>query len=273
MNQKLVKKKFSDIEKSYDVFLLDLYGVTHNGIKLFPGVLEVLKKLKLSNKIVVFISNAPRRSMEIKKVLKNFGVDESLYNQVISSGDVVYEYFLKRNHHQKCYYIGTEKDKKIFQGLKLIENDSLNNSNFILNTGAYENEKVSDYEETLRKAKSISIKMICANPDLEVIRGKKREICAGSLAQRYEELGGKVKYFGKPYKEIYEKSLKLLKIKKNNKILALGDSLRTDIAGANNFGIDSALVLSGINKNIKEIENFCKKTNIYPEFLLNNLKW
>ena len=90
--------------------------------------------------------------------------------------------------------------------------------------------------------------MICANPDLEVIRGKKREICAGSLAQRYEELGGKVKYFGKPYKEIYEKSLKLLKIKKNNKILALGDSLRTDIAGANNFGIDSLLITSGIHQ-------------------------
>ena len=119
---------------------------------------------------------------------------------------------------------------------------------------------------------SLSLKMICVNPDLEIIRGKKKEICAGALALQYEKLGGKVKYFGKPYKKIYQKTLEKIKVKNKKKIIAIGDSLRTDILGANNFGIDSALVLSGIHGNIKAIEKLCKKTNIYPKFLLNKLE-
>ena len=115
--------------------------------------------------------------------------------------------------------------------------------------------------------------MVCSNPDLEIIRGKKKEICAGSIAMRYEQLGGEVKYYGKPYSEIYQKSYETIKIKNKKKILAIGDSLRTDINGANKFGLDSALVLTGILKNIKEIENFCRNANIYPKFLLNRLEW
>ena len=134
-------------------------------------------------------------------------------------------------------------------------------------------ETVNKYIKILRNAKKESLLMICVNPDLEVIRGKKKEFCAGSIALKYEELGGKVKYFGKPYRDIYKKTMTKIKIKNKNKILAIGDSLRTDILGANNFQIDSALVLSGIHGKIKEIEKICKKTNIYPKFLFNKLKW
>ena len=142
-----------------------------------------------------------------------------------------------------------------------------------MNLGLNEGEAVSKYTRILNEAAKMSLLMICVNPDLEVIRGKKKEICAGSLALKYEELGGKVKYFGKPHIEIYKKTIKKIKIRNKNKILAIGDSLRTDILGANNFQIDSALVLSGINGKIKEIEKICKKTNIYPKFLFNTLKW
>ena len=86
-------------------------------------------------------------------------------------------------------------------------------------------------------------------------------------------MGGRVKYFGKPYTDIYEKAMRKVRISNKNKILAVGDSLRTDILGANNFQIDSALVLTGVHTKIKEIEKICKKTNIYPKFLFNALKW
>ena len=134
-------------------------------------------------------------------------------------------------------------------------------------------ETVNKYIKILRNAKKESLLMICVNPDLEIIRGKNKEICAGALALEYKRMDGKVKYFGKPYTDIYEKTMKKVRIRSKNKILAVGDSLRTDILGANNFRIDSALVLTGIHTKIKEIEKICKKTNIYPKFLFNELMW
>ena len=123
------------------------------------------------------------------------------------------------------------------------------------------------------EAAEISLLMICVNPDIEVVRGNKKEFCAGALALKYEEFGGNVKYFGKPYIDIYKNAMQKIGFKDKKKILVIGDSLRTDILGASNFNIDSALVLSGIHGKIKEIEKICKKTNIYPKFLFNSLKW
>ena len=166
-----------------------------------------------------------------------------------------------------------KKDRDFCKDLEILEEKNLKKSNFILNLGMNDGETVNKYIKILHDAAKISLLMICVNPDLKVIRGKKKEFCAGSLSLKYEELGGKVKYFGKPHSEIYKKTMKKMKIKNKKKILAIADSLRTDILGANNFQIDSALVLSGIHGKIKEIEKICKKTNIYPKFLFNTLKW
>ena len=166
-----------------------------------------------------------------------------------------------------------KKDRDFCKGLKILEEKNLKKSDFILNLGLNEDETVNKYTRILNEAAKMSLLMICVNPDLEIIRGKSKEICAGALALKYKKMGGKVKYFGKPYTDIYEKTMKKGRIMDKNKILAVGDSLRTDILGANKFQIDSALVLTGIHTKIKEIEKICKKTNIYPKFLFNTLKW
>ena len=108
-------------------------------------------------------------------------------------------------------------------------------------------ETVGDYEHHLVAGALSRLKMICANPDLEVIRGGRRIICAGALAQRYEELGGDVLYYGKPYPPIYDSCLHLIGDPDPARVLAIGDSLRTDIAGAAGMGMDSILVLGGIH--------------------------
>ena len=272
MKKIIRKENFSEIEMFYDVFFFDLYGVIHNGVHLFPNILNILRNLKKLNKIVVFISNAPRKSIKIKKFLKSIGLRKNLYFDVVSSGDITYEEYLIKINRKKFYFIGARKDKNFCNGLKITEEFELEKSDFILNSGVNDGEKLEKYIKILKKGVSLSLKMICVNPDLEIIRGKKKEICAGALALQYEKLGGKVKYFGKPYKKIYQKTLEKIKVKNKKKIIAIGDSLRTDILGANNFGIDSALVLSGIHGNIKAIEKLCKKTNIYPKFLLNKLE-
>ena len=273
MKKIIRKENFSEIEMFYDVFFFDLYGITHNGVKLFPDIISILKRIKSLKKEVVFISNAPRKSKKIKKFLDKIGLKKNLYFDVVSSGDLTYENYLVKLKKKKYYFIGANKDRDFCKGLKILEERNLKKSDFILNLGLNEDEAVNKYTRILNEAAKMSLLMICVNPDLEVIRGKKKEICAGSLALKYEELGGKVKYFGKPHIEIYKKAVKKIKIRNKNKILAIGDSLRTDILGANNFQIDSALVLSGINGKIKEIEKICKKTNIYPKFLFNTLKW
>ena len=267
------KKKISEIANLYDAFLFDLYGVTHNGVKLFPGIINILKKIKNLKKKVIFISNAPRKSAKIKKFLNKIGLKKNLYFDVVSSGDITYENYLVRLNKKKYYFIGARKDRDFCKGLKIVEEKELEKSKFILNLGLNEGEAVNKYIKILNKAAKMSLLMICVNPDLEIVRGKRKEICAGALALKYKKMGGKVKYFGKPYSDIYEETMIKARIKDKDKILAVGDSLRTDILGANNFKIDSALVLTGIHKKIKEIEKICKKTNIYPKFLFNTLKW
>ena len=273
MKQIIEQKKISEIVNSYEVFFFDLYGVTHNGVKLFPDIINILKRIKILKKKVVFISNAPRKSIKIKNFLNQIGLKKNLYFDVVSSGDITYENYLIKLNKKKYYFIGAEKDRDFCKGLKISEEENLERSDFILNLGLNEGETVDKYISILTKAAKMSLLMICVNPDLQIIRGKKKELCAGSLAFKYEKLGGKVKYFGKPYIKIYKTTMKKTKIKNKNKILAIGDSLRTDILGANNFQIDSALVLSGLHGKIKEIEKICKKTNIYPKFLFNTLKW
>ncbi len=272
--RKIIKKNnISEVVNFYDAFFFDLYGVAHNGVEPFPNIINILKKIKSLNKKVIFISNAPRKSARIKEFLNEIGLKKSLYFDVVSSGDITYENYLARLNKKKYYFIGAKKDRDFCKGLKIIEEKDLEKSDFILNLGLNEGEVVKKYIKILNKAAKMSLLMICVNPDLEIVRGKKKEICAGALALEYKIMGGKVKYFGKPYTDIYEKTMRKAKIRNKNKILAVGDSLRTDILGANNFRIDSALVLTGIHAKIKEIEKICKKTNIYPKFLFNNLKW
>ena len=113
---KIIKKNFSDIEILYNIFFFDLYGVTHNGVRLFPNILNILRNLKELNKIVVFISNAPRKSVKIKKFLASIGLKKDLYFDVVSSGDITHEEYLTKISRKKFYFIGARKDKNFCNG-------------------------------------------------------------------------------------------------------------------------------------------------------------
>jgi HAD superfamily hydrolase (TIGR01459 family) len=142
-----------------------------------------------------------------------------------------------------------ERDASMLEGLSYEVTENMARANFILNTGVESaNDRVEDFEDALREAAARHLPMVCANPDLVVLHRGKMEICAGSIAQYYEELGGKVHYFGKPHAPIYSDCFGLLKVNDRRRILAVGDSLRTDIAGANAAGIDGLWVLGGIHQ-------------------------
>jgi HAD superfamily hydrolase (TIGR01459 family) len=168
----------------------------------------------------------------------------------------------------------------MFEGLDLKRVAQVDDAEFIMNTGPWrDEEKVSDYEDLLQAALKRSLPMVCVNPDLEVIRGGVRIICAGALAKRYEEIGGEVRYQGKPYPEIYGNCFETLGIKDKRRVVAIGDSLRTDIAGAEAAGIDAILVTEGLHKDeigaatSVAIAAYAARAGHFPKAAIKRLAW
>jgi len=241
MRTKLIKG-LREIHHKYDTFFIDLWGVVHNGIKLNPGAIQVLENLDNLNKRFVFMSNAPRKSKNVAKFLLNLKMKKRLIKNIFTSGEAALKSLQKKTYGNFFYHLGPKRDSSLFKGFEK-NKKKLDEADFILCTGLLEQEEESlDFYINLLK-KHTKIKMICTNPDLIVHRGKKQEYCAGSVAKIFKNLGGKVIYFGKPYPDIYK-----FCIKKGEKILAIGDNIRTDIMGANSMKIDSLFITDGIHK-------------------------
>lgn len=243
----------SALADRYDAFVLDLWGVLHDGVSAYPGAIECLGALRRAGKRIAILSNAPRRAVEVAKRSAELGIVPGLYDLIHSSGEETWLHLKERPDQfhrglgRACYHLGPERDRGVLDGLDLDETREIGAASFLLNTGAHlALSEVGDYEAVLEPAAALALPMICANPDLEVIRGGVREICAGTLALRYEKLGGAVRYHGKPHESVYRRILPDLG-GAEARVLAVGDSLRTDIAGARRLGIASLLVTGGIH--------------------------
>jgi HAD superfamily hydrolase (TIGR01459 family) len=238
----------------YDGFILDLWGVVHDGTAPFPGVLDCMEQLIGAGKRLVLLSNAPRRSDEVVRRIARIGVPDRLYHGVMSSGEEAWQHLKKRDEPfyaalgRRCLQIGSERDLEMRDGLDLAFVATPAEADFILNTGpAGWEDTIEDYAPALQAALARGLPMVCANPDLVVIHDGKPALCAGALAEEYERLGGQVRWHGKPYPSVYDSCLGLLGISDQRRILAIGDSLRTDIAGASGAGIDSLLIAGGVH--------------------------
>jgi HAD superfamily hydrolase (TIGR01459 family) len=188
-----------------------------------------------------------RRTTEI-------GIEPALYDGLHSSGEETWQSLkafddpVYAGLDRRAFLIVPERDREFLDGLALEVTADLAAAGFVLVTGlAHASETLADYEAVLAAGARLGRPMICANPDLEVVRDGVRELCAGALALRYEALGGRVHYVGKPYPSVYRRCFSLFGDIERSRILAVGDSLRTDIAGARNAGIDSLLITGGIH--------------------------
>ena len=238
----------------YDGFILDLWGVIHDGVAPIPGAVECLRALLERGKRIVLLSNAPRRADDVVRRITRIGVPTELYHHVMSSGEEAWQHLNRRDDSfyaglgRRCLHIGSERDMEIREGLALEFVDTAEEAQFILNTGpAGWDDRIEDYEPLLRAALARDLPMVCANPDLVVMHGDRLALCAGALAQWYEEAGGQVRWHGKPFRSVYDTCFALLGIEDRKRVLAVGDSLRTDIAGATGAGLDSVLIAGGIH--------------------------
>jgi HAD superfamily hydrolase (TIGR01459 family) len=226
----------------------------HDGTAPFPGVLDCMERLLGAGKRLVLLSNAPRRAEDVKRRIVVIGVPERLYHGVMSSGEEAWQCLFRRDEPfyaalgRKCLHIGSDRDLEMREGLELSFVDAPEDADFILNTGPAEwDDTIETYAPALRAACGRGLPMVCANPDLVVIHGGKPALCAGALAEHYEAIGGRVRWHGKPHPSVYDSCLGLLGISDRTRLLAIGDSLRTDIAGAANAGIDSLLIAGGVH--------------------------
>ena len=243
-----------EIDGRYDGLILDLWGVLHDGTAPFPGVVDALSRLKQAGKRLCVLSNAPRRAHLVEQRMNEIGLVRGLYDHVHSSGEEAWQHLLRRDDPfyaalgRRCYHIGPARDDNMLEGVDLERVAEIEEAEFILNTGPSGwDETVEQYEALLREARARDLPMVCANPDLVVVSQGRRAICAGVVAQRYEALGGRVRWHGKPFRPVYETCFAALGIADRRRLLAVGDSLRTDIAGANAAGIASLLVTGGIH--------------------------
>ena len=243
-----------ELAPHYDGFILDLWGVIHDGVAPMPGAVDCLRSLMESDKRIILLSNAPRRADDVVRRITRIGVPAGLYHHVMSSGEEAWQHLRRRDDPfyaalgWRCLHIGSERDIEIRHGLDLEFVDTAEEAEFVLNTGpAGWDDRLEDYEPILQLALDRNLPMICANPDIVVMHGNQLALCAGALAKWYEEAGGRVRWHGKPFRSVYDTCVELLGIDDCSRILAVGDSVRTDIAGAAGAGIDSLLIADGIH--------------------------
>ena len=254
-----VIRTFSEISGKYTTVICDLWGCLHDGVKSFPKALRALKDFKDANGKVILVTNAPRPVENIKYQIANLGIKNTHYDKLLTSGELTSVYIRKVcENNSKIFHIGGKRHHSIYKNMihenKItIELENIADADLIVCTEPFNpsRDQLSDYESMLKAGIDKELTLLCANPDFVVDVGETREMCAGSVASMYEQMGGKVIYFGKPQNKIYQEVYSFLnKVGKarSESILCIGDGLSTDIKGANKEKLDSLLVVGGLLK-------------------------
>lgn len=242
------------LAERYDGFILDLWGVLHDGHAPYPGAVDALARLRRAGKRVCLLSNAPRRCAPVAARLTEIGIAPDLYDHLMTSGEATFEALASPPDAwhaalgPRALHIGPPRDRGILEDLGRPVTSDPQQADFVLNTGLDDGDvTLDDYDGLLAACHAARLPMLCANPDIVVYIGDRLDPCAGALASRYEALGGDVAYHGKPHPGVYRRCRDLLGVD-DGSILAVGDGFGTDIAGANRAGLASVLVASGIHR-------------------------
>jgi len=282
-----------EIYADYDAFIIDQWGVMHDGNKGFKTAIDCLDFLYKKDKILSIISNSSKKKDITTLKLNKLGFNQSYFKEVMTSGEMVWKALVEKTNEKvinlgkNIFYIHdeTNEDQNIF--LEGLENynvvDNINKADFILGCTPFANKKIIDFIPILHEAKNNNLPFLCANPDFDTVdfKSKKLIYCMGSVAELYKLMGGEVIILGKPSTEIYNQTLNKFSDIDKSRILAIGDSLYHDIRGAISFGIDSLLITStGIHHNFFDInnpvwlssKNELIKIGIEPTFICSDLK-
>lgn len=275
-----------EIAGDYQALLCDVWGVLHNGVAAWPDAVDALTRFRKTGGVVVMITNAPRPREPVLAQLASLGVPEGTFDAVVTSGDVTRNLISKM--HRKVFHIGPERDYKLYDGLD-VEFVEVEEAHTVVCTGLNDDrtETPEDYADLLQRLRARELPFVCANPDIVVEYGDRLLWCAGALARDYRELGGETHIVGKPYGPIYERAVEVLNehssspIEKKS-ILAIGDGMHTDMAGAAQFHLDFLYISSGIHAaeygdadapDAVRLEEFLSGNEAAPRAWLPRLQW
>jgi HAD superfamily hydrolase (TIGR01459 family) len=274
-----------EIAKQYDALLCDVWGVLADGRRAHQRAVEALRLFRASSGPVILLSNAPRPSESLKLQLSEFGVPFDCFDAAVTSGDLAREYLagLSADRKISLFHIGPPRDMPVFEGLT-VDLVGVEKADLVLCTGLYDDtrESPSDYKEILTVIRSKNLEMLCANPDIETMRGDVRVYCAGAIARCYSELNGRVRYVGKPFAAIYKAAIDVANefaISKVLNPLVVGDNLMTDISGASGVGYKALFVSGGVHHNEKSEGGLQMSGQLFadlgviPDMTIRSLLW
>jgi HAD superfamily hydrolase (TIGR01459 family) len=242
----------SPLSTATDAWLVDIWGVMHNGVVPFLDAARACVTFRRIGGTVLLLSNAPRPAASVAEQLQRIGVPENAYDTILTSGDAA-RAMIAEYAGRPVYHLGPERDIPLFDGLD-VTLATLEDAHAVICTGLFDDEieTPEDYRRILEAARKRELPMVCANPDLKVERGGKVVWCAGGIAQLFEALGGRVDYAGKPFAPIYRLAFdEFARLRGSNvapeRVLAIGDGIKTDVAGAGAAGVRSVFIASGVH--------------------------
>jgi HAD superfamily hydrolase (TIGR01459 family) len=278
---------FATVAPNYDVLLSDVWGVVHNGVAANAGACDALHQFRARGGTVVLITNAPRPGEFVQKFIDNLNVPRASYDAIVSSGDVT-RALMHERMGQRIAHIGPERDLPIFDGFGA-SLAPIEAADYVVCSGLNDDTKEGpdDYDDIIAAMLERKLPMICANPDIVVERGDDLVYCAGAIADRYAARGGDVIYAGKPYRPIYDQAMAAAQKARgrdtaHGRVLAIGDSVRTDLMGAAAFGIDCLFVTAGIhaeelggrhNPDAAALAAMFKDAQVAPTLVMQQLAW
>lgn len=281
---------FAEVSRNFDLVLCDVWGVLHDGTKAHVGAGDALIRFRglEGPRRVILVSNAPRPADGVQRILDRFGVPREAYDSILTSGDLTRDLIAARPG-ARIRHLGPERDLGVFRGLDLTLVPA-EEADLVVCTGFFDDraEGVDDYREELAHLAARGLTMICANPDLVVESGDRLIPCAGTIAAAYTEMGGDVSYAGKPHRPVYESAMARGALLVGApvdpaRVLAIGDAIRTDIAGARGFGIASLLVARGIHAaelgvtaehhRLGEPADWLARQSVHPDAVIERLVW
>jgi HAD superfamily hydrolase (TIGR01459 family) len=280
-------ERFAPLARDYDVLLCDVWGVVHNGLAAFPEACDALRQFRAERGPVILITNAPRPGAAVQRILDRLSVPHHAYDAIVSSGDVT-RGIVESRLDERVFHLGPARDRPIFSGLD-VSFAPVETADYVVCSGLFDDtiETLENYRELLAAMRARTLLMVCANPDIVVERGEELVYCAGALADAYAELGGEVLYCGKPYAPIYEvargraASFRGGEPPALERVLAIGDSVRTDLQGAAAFGVDCLFVVSGIHAeefgreatDVSGLDATFAAANVAPKAIMRRLIW
>ena len=281
----------ADLASRYEGFIVDQWGVLHDGARPYADALDCLGRLRAAGKRVVLLSNSGKRTAINRARLAEIGIDQSLYDAIVTSGEATWQALAERSEPffaalgRRCMLWSRYGDRSVVESLALEVVERVEDAEFLLLAGVEDDARLEDFRLHLEAAAGRGLPMVCANPDIVAVLPDGRfGMGPGAVAHHYEQLGGAVGYVGKPHRPIYQACLEELGHTPPDEVLTVGDSMAHDVAGGAAMELDTALIMSGIHRRIFDVERgaranraaleeLAREYGVLPRWVLPRFRW